>query len=210
MKILLNHSKAKKLYQDYPDHIGVLFSPIRTRFYAGIPFAIDNGAYSAFLNKTEWDEVLFWETIRQFQDKKPSFIVCPDIVANKKATLDLWEKYSATIRAIAPVAFVFTDGMDILDIPNDADFVFIGGTTAFKEFAITLIPKIKQPTHVGRVNYHGRLWKSFNYGAVSCDGTGWFRGDPRQEQHLIDYLDIQSGRRNKESNCLFFVGSYCL
>ena len=53
--------------------------------------------------------------------------------------------------------------------------------------------------HVGRVNTYRLLWLAHEAGAESCDGTGWFRGDRKQLQGLIDYLqESSSGRRKQE------------
>jgi hypothetical protein len=210
VKVLLNHSKAKALHQSYPDLIGVLFSPERTRFYDGIPFAIDNGAYGAWQRKEQWDESLFRSVVEKFAGRLPLFVVCPDVIGEKEKTLAAWERWHPWLKSLGvPVAFVFTDEMTVGDIPRDADYVFIGGSTLFKEWAITQVPSIPFPVHVGRVNHHSRLWKSKNYGAVSCDGTGWFRGDKKQEQVLYDYLNICSGKMPTEQNSLFHIGAYC-
>lgn len=211
MRILLNHSKAKKLHQEYGDYVGVLFSPERTRYYEGIFFAIDNGAFGAWRRRDEWNEKSFCSIVKKFADKKPLFVVCPDAIADKAQTLTLWDKWSQwlIVRNI-PAAFVFTDGMELSDIPDDCAVVFIGGSDAHIARAIKLIPQFPKPVHVGRVNYHSRLWAAHNWGAKSCDGTGWFRGDKKQEQILIDYLAIKSAEQQQESNALFHAGAYCL
>lgn len=209
MRILLNHSTAKKIHTKFPDFVGVLFSPERTRYYEGIPFAIDNGAFGAWRRGEEWNEKLFCSIVEKFADKKPGFVVCPDAIANKAQTLKLWDKWSRwlTERNI-PSAFVFTDGMELTDIPNDCAVVFIGGSDHHIARAIKLIPQISKPVHVGRVNYHSRLWAAHNWGAKSCDGTGWFRGDKKQERILFDYFAICSGKQQQESNSLFHIGAY--
>lgn len=210
MRILLNHSKSKALHRQHPESIGVLFSPERTRFYNGVPFAIDNGAFGAWRRGDPWDANLFKSVVLKFAKHQPLFVVCPDAIGDKEKTLKLWAEWSQWLREQrVPVAFVFTNGMTLDDIPSDADFVFIGGDNQFKEWAITQIPNIAKPVHVGRVNHHSRLWKSHNWGAASCDGTGWFRGDKVQENVLYDYLKIKSGTENTEKNALFHIGAYC-
>lgn len=211
MRVLLNHSSAKSLYEKYPDFVGVLFSPERTRHYPEVPFAIDNGAYGAWLKGQDFNEKKFIEVCHKFSRFNPLFVVCPDKVNDRAATIGLWNKWKPFLSDLnLSAAFVFTNGMTIRDIPSDADYVFIGGDNRFKEWAIANRSAIIKPVHVGRVNYHSRLWKCHNHGISSCDGTGWFRGDRKQRQILIDYLEIVSGNANRESDSLFFVGEYCL
>lgn len=210
MRILLNHSQAKILHQCYPDHVGVLFSPERTRHYPGVPFAIDNGAFGAWKRGDKWDELAFCRVVEKYAAYHPLFVVAPDVISDKDKTLTKWEDWSSWIHSLGiAAAFVFTDGMDLADVPKDADYIFIGGSNLHIERAIKLIPEMSKPVHVGRVNHHNRLWKSHNYGAISCDGTGWFRGDNRQYQVLRDYLRIKSGEQKTESNMLFHIGAYC-
>jgi hypothetical protein len=210
MKVLLNHSKAKNLHQKYPDSVGVLFSPERTRYYSDVPFAIDNGAYGAWLKGQDFNQEKFINVCQKFAELNPLFVVCPDKVNDRAETLNLWDKWHSFLLDLKlPAAFVFTNGMTIDDIPDNADYVFVGGDNQFKEWAITNTAKISKPVHVGRVNYHSRLWKCHNYGVASCDGTGWFRGDHKQELILMDYLDISSGKTSKETSSLFFTGLYC-
>lgn len=211
MRVLLNHSKAKSLHKKYWDHVGVLFSPERKRFYPTVPYAIDNGAYGAWLKGEDFNAGLFQKVLHDFSGKGYKlFAVCPDKVNDRAATMRMWDTWHPLLlREGWPSAFVFTNGMTIEDIPDNADYVFIGGDNEFKEWAITQIPRIKQPVHVGRVNHHSRLWKSHNYGAFSCDGTGWFRGDKHQEGVLMDYLAIKQHEAEKETGALFHIGHYC-
>lgn len=211
MRVLLNHSKAKALSKKYRDFVGVIFSPERSRFYESVPYALDNGAYGAWLRGEELDIERWQKTIHKYSRYGYRlFAVCPDKVNDKAKTLRLWDKWHGWIEKEGwSPAFVFTNGMALADIPQNAQWVFIGGDDCFKEWAITQIPKIKQKVHVGRVNHHSRLWKSHNWGATSCDGTGWFRGDKAQERVLFDYLAIKSMEKRQETAALFHVGAYC-
>ena len=50
--------------------------------------------------------------------------------------------------------------------------------------------------HVGRVNTERRLWQCARLGAESCDGTGFFRGDPVQ----LWFLDLAEGSARRLTN----------
>ena len=64
--------------------------------------------------------------------------------------------------------------------------MFVGGSTEWKYWAVKeFSPRF--PTHVGRVNGN-HLWFCYCAGAVSCDGSGWFRGDHKQLAKLLEYL----------------------
>lgn len=210
MKILLNHSQVKWLYDLYPDHIGVLFSPPKTRFYDGkIPYSIDNGAFSGF------DEKSFFAILdKSKRFPPPVFVVVPDVVGSHTETLNQWHKYASKVKSYGyPIAFVAQDGCNNAnDIPVDCDWVFVGGTTPYKLWAIrNLISQLKKPVHVGRVNTLSRLWLSFNHGAASVDGSGWFREPGRaRDRELIDFLDTLSGRSPKTTSTLFEVGAFCV
>jgi hypothetical protein len=74
------------------------------------------------------------------------------------------------------------------DVPDDADIVFVGGTTEWKWKNILMWTKNFKRVHVGRVNSYGLLWKAHEAGAESCDGTGWFR-EPSRTRELVSYLE---------------------
>jgi hypothetical protein len=206
MKILLNHSQVKGLHEKYPDFVGVLFSPSKTRFYGGeIPYAMDNGAFSGF------DSELFLKVLARSKEfNPPMFIVCPDVVADHSMTIRLWHQWQPELKKFNyPIAFVAQDGCGLGDVPLDADWVFIGGSDRYKEWAITNL-KTGKLTHCGRVNNYSRLWKCFNHGIDSVDGSGWFKSPGRKrDRDLLDFLQFQASEKQHFEGELFPVRSYC-
>lgn len=155
-------------------------------------YAIDNGIFGATSNKRVWSPEPFFgllETIAQW--KRPMWAVVPDAMGDKDETLRRWDKYAPAVKLFdVPLAFAAQDGMIPSDVPADADFVFIGGSTEWKWRSLPAFSKYhgKDRIHVGRVNTYRLCWMAHPY-AASCDGTGWFRGDQTQIAGLWRYLE---------------------
>lgn len=114
----------------------------------------------------------------------------PDVVANRDETIKSWWKHYSKVHAFCPrLAFVVQDGMSTSDVPENADLVFVGGTTEWKWSTLRMWCAEFPRVHVGRVNTERMLWMAHNCGAESCDGTGWFRGDKKQLEGLRRYLE---------------------
>lgn len=163
----------------YPGRIGHLYSPGgQCGPWPEVPYALDNGAWSAFKNGEPWDQVdwvrlLLWASMTGL---RPLWALVPDVVGDREATLKLWPVCMPTVRfyGFRP-AFAVQDGMTFDDVPDDECMLFLGGSTEWKESAIE--PWCKSfpgRVHVGRVNGWDRLVKCWRAGAVSVDGTGWF------------------------------------
>lgn len=204
MQILLNHSQVLPLSREF-QNVGVLFSPEKTRFYDGrIPYALDNGCYGNKFNPEKYLRVLR----KAATLTPPLFVVCPDVVCNHNATLKLWGQWEATLRKFNfPIAFVAQDGCDVADVPKDADWVFIGGSDNYKEWAIRNLPH--RPIHCGRVNGMSRLWLCHNHKIDSVDGSAWFR-DPSKGRikALYDYLKITNNIIDRPEHSLFDFTPY--
>jgi hypothetical protein len=183
----------------YPGKLGMLMSPDGWRIPLDVvPYALDNGAYSAWTNNLPWDEAAFYKMLEVAKThREPLWVACPDKVADRETTIKLWPQHSTRIRDFGyRPAFVVQDGMTPSDIPVDADFVFVGGSTKWKWRNLPLFAKCGVGVHVGRVNTYEALWICHELGAASCDGTGWMRGGPSRLQPLIRYLveDKKGGR----------------
>lgn len=184
----------------YPDRIGWLISPNSWKVPPEwMPYALDNGAFGAWSQKTEWDKDAFVELLyRVVPHRRPLWVAVPDVVADREATIAKWPRWSQLIREIVnvPLAFVVQDGMTPSDVPADADVVFVGGSTEWKWKHLRTWTEKFPRVHVGRVNTERLLWMSHDAGAESCDGTGWFRGDKTQLDGLKRYLSM-SGRKDQ-------------
>jgi hypothetical protein len=88
-----------------------------------------------------------------------------------------------------PIAFVAQDGCTPADVPETADVVFIGGTTEWKWENVWRFCDAFPRVHVGRVNTYRKLMHCHECGAMSVDGTGFFRGGPERWSSLKRYLD---------------------
>ena len=60
---------------------------------------------------------------------KPLWVVIPDVVGDREATIRKWEAHHKRVREYGwPLAFAVQDGMNKDDVPHDADVVFVGGS----------------------------------------------------------------------------------
>ena len=163
-----------------------------------MPYALDNGAFPAWVNGTPWDDDGFCEMLElAAKHHAPRWVLVPDVVADREGTLTLWNQWRSALHDYGwPLAFAVQDGMTQSDVPDDADVIFIGGTTAWKWQTMWQWCANNPRVHVGRVNSYGRLWDCHEAGAESCDGTGWFRGDQLQLAGLEKYLaeSLNGGR----------------
>lgn len=180
--------------EKYPDSLGNLFSPRETRSpLPGVPFALDNGAFIAWRNGTPWSADDFRALVARYAPLAPSWILVPDVVTDRAATLDAWDRWADELRATGcPLAFALQDGMTPDDVPRDADVVFLGGSTYYKRATLNLWAQHFPRVHVGRINTEKWLWRCHAAGVESCDGTGWFRGRRAQLEGLVSFLERQA------------------
>lgn len=190
MKLLVSGATAtlRSLPHDAP--VGHLVTPhtgnrITEIAATGRPWAADNGCFNGF------DERAFLHLLEQIRHAGvlvcmshspartyPLWVVCPDVVADAYATLDLWRYWNGVVRSYhVPAAFVAQDGCESLPLPWDKmACLFIGGSTEYKESDAVawLIRKAKmfgKLVHVGRVNTERRLRLFDSLGIDSIDGT---------------------------------------
>lgn len=176
----------------YPQHIGWLVGPRatpKTKFREWMPFALDNDAFSAWANGTEWDEVE-WLTMLEMVKAlriKPLWVLVPDVVADREATLENWKHYSPIVGGFGfKKAFALQDGMSKSDIPPGAEVLFVGGTTEWKWRTVADWVSLPQDIHVGRVNSVEKLTYCERIGVASVDGTGWMKDiEPRGKAELL-------------------------
>lgn len=199
-----NNSKAEVHYwAGKYGNLGHLYSPGGgTRSpRQWLPYCLDNAAFIAFTKKQPWDEVAFLKHTAFYVSlpQKPRWLAVPDVVGDKDATLKNWGKWADRLRREfgIPLAFCAQDGMSPDDVPADADVVFIGGSTDWKRWAIFPFCRHHKRVHVGRINTERWLWFCHDAGAESSDGTGWFRGDPKQTAGLENYLATVAGFRER-------------
>ena len=176
----------------YPDRIGWLLSPGGWRKpHRWMKYALDNDRFRARSTNEQWNEAAYLLMLSKAAALKhsPLWLLVPDVVANREATLAQWQYWAPKLAEYGwPLAFAVQDGMTQADVPSDADVVFVGGTTEWKWATVWDWCRNNERVHVGRVNGYEGLWSCHDAGAESCDGTGWFRGDQEQLAGFERYL----------------------
>ena len=179
----------------YPGTLGHLFSPGAARGpYSFMPYALDNGAFSAFTTGKPWEEGPWIKLLQWAKDsgQDPLWVLVPDVVGEKWATIRRWARYRDTAKAFGwPVAFAVQDGMTPVDVPGGVDVVFVGGSTDWKRSTLGMWCSSFPRVHIGRINTYKWLKICQDAGAESVDGTGWFRGDPKQRQEIEQWCSEQ-------------------
>jgi hypothetical protein len=217
MRVLLSNycgAEIGYLAARYPGALGHLYSPgQQCGPWKFLPYALDNGAFPAFLRGKPfdvgaWRELLAWARVC---GQRPTWALVPDVVGDATATLRAWDAYAAETATLGvPLAFAAQDGHEPSDVPDGAEVVFIGGSTEWKRAAITPWCRVFPRVHVGRINTYRWLRVCEAAGAESVDGTGWKRGgrDSAQWKGLLQWLAEQAGETTRTlQESLSFDGS---
>jgi len=199
MKFLIDQSPLKMaaLIRS-PIVAGQLLTPLTRYKNAGLPYAIDNGAFSGL------DAAAFGALLEREQPNKERclFVVCPDVVGSARRTLELFERRRLWIRGW-PVAFVAQDGQENLPVPwDDIDCIFVGGNDPWKESQasrdlVRTAKALDKRVHVGRVNTWKRYKLFADLGADTCDGSGIARF-----RHMLPEIERKL-KDEDESNNLY-------
>lgn len=181
----------------YPGRLGWLISPDGWRKPPSwMPYALDNGAFGAWANQKPWDEGKFMDLLESARSHyRPLWVVVPDVVADREATMALWPVWSQRIREVLPhipLAFAVQDGMTPEDVPSAAAVVFVGGSTEWKWRTVRMWTENFPRVHVAKVNSERKLWQCHEVGAESCDGTGWMRGGEDRIEELERFLGMST------------------
>lgn len=144
-------------------------------------WAMDNGGFGGL-----FDVGGFVQMLREFADVPGClFVTAPDViystgVGDHAATVKEWPFWSHLIRGIGRTpAFVLQDGcVEWSDVPPDAEVIFVGGSTAYKESSTVrslcgIAMARGKWVHWGRVNGRRRYEMALIAGCDSLDGTGF-------------------------------------
>ena len=128
MRILLD--KSPKVIEDWTEKYGYEFWQLRTPLtgyrLAGVPYGLDNGAFSSF-DKEKWLRL-----VAEARIHRPLFVCAPDIVGDARRTMEVFNHYRHMLSGL-PVALVLQDGIGDIPIPwSQIDAVFVGGSDNFK------------------------------------------------------------------------------
>lgn len=180
----------------YPSRVGWLLGPgVWKTPKTWLPHALDNGRYGAWDKGTEWDEAAYRQLLEKAVASRiaPLWAVVPDVVTDRDATLREWDRWAPRLESMGlRLAMACQDGMTPADVPPGV-VAFIGGSVAWKRRSIIPFCAALPRVHVGKINTYRWLWACHRAGAESCDGTGFFRGDQRQQAGLFRYLAESSG-----------------
>lgn len=144
----------------------------------GFPYALDNGAWSAFCQRRPFDEQAFTLALRKM-GAAADWTVIPDIVAGGLASLDLSLRWMRRVLDETPRALIAVqNGMKPSDVEpflGDRVGLFIGGDTSWKLSTLPAWAAASRARgswcHVGRVNSRKRIYSCSAAGASSFDGT---------------------------------------
>lgn len=190
----------------YPGCVGWLVGPSamsKTKLRPWMPFALDNDAFASWTTGRPWDERA-WSGMLQTvltSGLSPQWVLVPDVVSDRDATLKKWQTFAPIAKQFGwPLAMAVQDGMTPRDVPEEADVIFVGGTTEWKWSSLPMWAASKRRLHVGRVNEVKKLAVCEYFGVASVDGTGWMRGtaDGRQAKDLASWLDGKYGQAVKD------------
>ena len=192
MKVMISNAtgfEAGRLFGAYPGKLAHLNTPDNQKEPAiSCPWALDNGVFGAFSAKRPWSEEPLYAYLDKFAAWGPQWVIVPDAVGDRARTLQMWDEHYPAISAFGiPMAFACQDGMTPADVPQEAEIVFIGGSTSWKWRNLRMWTNAFPRVHVGRVNSRKLLCQAAAAGAESCDGTGWFR-DPFRTKELESWL----------------------
>lgn len=151
----------------------------------------DNGCFSA-----RWDADGWWRWLAAHPPVR--FAVCPDVVDlsgddTHEPTVELWHQWAPRIRDLGHVpAFVMHQGATVDTIPEDAEVLFIGGSTEWKLSAsvwdIVAAKRSRCWVHMGRVNSWRRFETAAAMGCKSVDGTFLTFGPDVNLPRLLTWL----------------------
>lgn len=144
----------------------------------GFPYALDNGAWSAYTAGRPFDEALFVRALRKM-GALADWTVIPDIVAGGAPSLELSLRWMRQVLDESPRALLAVqDGISPADVRpflGERVGIFVGGSTPYKLKTMpawgSLARELGCWLHIGRVNTGRRIRDCSAAGATSFDGT---------------------------------------
>lgn len=144
----------------------------------GFPYAIDNGAWTAWQKKDAWNQGAFEKLIESHGDGA-DFVVVPDIVMGGIHSLRFSEKWLLRLMRVGKRRLIAVqDGLVAADIRPMLDAetgIFVGGSTDWKLLTMgrwaDLARERGSYCHVGRVNTEIRIRMCGRFRVDSFDGS---------------------------------------
>jgi hypothetical protein len=159
----------------------ILLTPSNCRLPERMRFAIDNGAWSAFQQGTEFDGDKFCQLVEKY-GAAADFVVVPDIVAGGMESLQFslgWLS-KGPLKHLVNLLLPVQDGMDVSAVGKVLRRypyigLFLGGSTEWKLRTMygwgMVAASLARYYHVGRVNTVRRIRLCAEAGVASFDGT---------------------------------------
>lgn len=143
----------------------------------GFPYALDNGAWSAFTQGEDFDVEAF-EKAFDLLGAGADFVIVPDIVAGGRSSLDLSLSWMDRLAPARKLLIPNQDGLvpaDFADLVSERVGIFHGGSTEWKIETMVewgrWCAERDVYFHVGRVNTGPRFRLAHVAGACSVDGS---------------------------------------
>jgi hypothetical protein len=145
----------------------------------GLPYAIDNGAWTAFNRGEPFDAEAFRRAVALL-GRGAEWIAVPDVVGDSRGTMEAFDAWAPYLSAY-PRMLVLQDKMtpadvDRLDKCHKLHGIFLGGSSEWKDKTIPMWADYARSRalvcHVGRVNTLRRLRACVESRVDSVDGSG--------------------------------------
>lgn len=156
----------------------ILLTPSNPKKPDGFRFAIDNGAWTCFMQNKAFNDEKFIQLV-EASGECADFVVLPDVVQGGTKSFDLSSLWLHKLRGLH-LLFPVQDGMNVHDVEamltTHCDVgLFLGGSTEYKlatmPFWGAMAARLGRWLHVGRVNTARRIRLCAEAGVTSFDGT---------------------------------------
>ncbi len=162
----------------------------------GFPYALDNGAWTAYQEGEGFDAVAFCKALTWARSQPvPDFIVVPDIVGAGRESLAFSLGWIERLDEWPLLLLAVQDGMGadhLRPYLSKRVGIFLGGTTDWKLETMRLWGRLAREVacyfHVGRVNSVRRIRYCQDAGAHSFDGSAASR-------YAVELSKLDHGRR---------------
>jgi len=149
------------------------------RPFPGMPWCLDNGAWSAHVRGVEWQGAPFRDLV-EAHGSGADFVVAPDVVAGGRQSLMRSVSWLPWLVDRCPrVLIAVQDGMtpaDLRPVIGGPIGLFVGGSTEWKLSTLSAWGDLAAAAgvwlHVARVNTGRRIRMCASVGADSFDGSG--------------------------------------
>ena len=198
MKIYLAIGGNQKVFDFVLKHdLGWCMAPDNARNPKGRPYFLDNGAFNAWKDGTNWEEVKFKSLINRYPDY--DFFVYPDIVGGGLKSLYRSLNYVGTIPGKGYLAV--QEGMlanNVMEYVDAFDGLFIGGASLSWKFSTAhmwadLAHLHGKKCHAGRVGTWEGLVHMHCCGVDSVDSSTASRHC--DDHHIRKYFDFLKNQK---------------